>query len=202
MDDDVELRLRSAFAASARLVDDGVSAPAGVTELAADDRRRRGGWRAPRLVAAVVGVVLVGGVAVGATLAVGHHDRVGAPVLSTPLTSSSGSVGVAVPPFSGSPRTGPATPQFGVAYPFDLYTHCGIDFAMFGGWYWQAIIALPDPRRTPDAHGVTTYTGYVSGLMTLVDQDTVQFVVHDPTVDINGQVVRFRSRSTQPPPCD
>jgi hypothetical protein len=62
-----------------------------------------------------------------------------------------------------------------VAYPFDMLSHCGIGWAHFGGRDWASAVVEPDPGAQPDARGITHYTGYTPGFMTLVDQNTVRF---------------------------
>jgi hypothetical protein len=194
--DDVERRLRSAYAASAALVDEW---PASAADMVSPLARRRDS-RALLLVAAAIGVVVVAGIAVGATVAFGPRTTsqlVPAVASSAPSPTAGSS---ALPPWT-SPRTGPARPLIGVAYAFDLYTHCGIDFTTFGGRAWQAVTSLPDPERLPDAHGMTTYTGYISGTMALADQNTLRFTVDDTTVAMTGRTIVFRPVSTGPSPC-
>lgn len=36
------------------------------------------------------------------------------------------------------PRTAPASPATGSAYPYNLPVRCGIDYAFFAGRWWQA----------------------------------------------------------------
>lgn len=73
-------------------------------------------------------------------------------------------------------KRGPDSPKIGVAYPFDLLTHCGIRWATFGGRTWVTDVRLPEPVAKPDPRtGITTYTGYTAGFMTLVAPDTLRF---------------------------
>jgi hypothetical protein len=97
---------------------------------------------------------------------------------------------------------GHPTPHSAGTTPFELYTHYGIHFTTFAGRYWETLTALPDPQPVPNAQGVTTYTGYISGSMTLVDPNTLRFAINDPAVSITGQVVVFRPKSAPPPLCD
>lgn len=194
MTSDIERLLRATYAASADLVDE--SAPDRMTgvdpRIEVPEARRWRDRRNPMLVAAAIGVIVVGAVVVGTAVTPGQHPS--NPVALPAVSDSRGSSSVAMstqPPPSSQYRTGPADPQVGVGYPFDLYTHCGIDFTRFGGRYWQAAAPLPEPSPLPDAQGVTTYTGYVSGVMTLVDQQTARFVVTDGSVTTNGQVIMF-----------
>jgi hypothetical protein len=98
--------------------------------------------------------------------------------------------------FTGPPgkeSRGPDQPQVGVAYPYDLYVHCGIHFARFGGQWWRAAPEQPDPRPAM-AYGGNPYT---SGTMTLVSPTEARFERHSPDV-----TVIFHPSSTQPEPCD
>ena len=99
-------------------------------------------------------------------------------------------------------RLGPATPGRGVAYPFDLYSHCGIDFARFGGRIWRAQTPLPEPRTLPDAKGITTYTSYTAGTMTLLDDEIARFVIDERRYEVPGSpVVLFHPTTLTPPLC-
>jgi hypothetical protein len=54
----------------------------------------------------------------------------------------------------------------GVAYRFDLLTHCGIEWAYFDGRYWV-------PRRSMNPP--SDWAGITRGRMTLQDRDTAVF---------------------------
>ena len=69
------------------------------------------------------------------------------------------------------PQTGPATPSVGVAYPYDLLTHCGVRYAYFEGRWWEA----DSPSSRDLAKGSNPYTGYVAGTMTLTSDATARF---------------------------
>lgn len=89
------------------------------------------------------------------------------------------------------PRTGPATPSAGVAYPYDLMTHCGVRYAYFDGRWWEA--DSPSPQDL--AKGSNPYTGYVAGTMTLTSQTTVRF-------DLPHRITAtFHPLGGQPQPC-
>ncbi len=105
---------------------------------------------------------------------------------------------------SSTPRTGPVEPKVGVPYPFDLYTHCGIRSAQFGGRQWQAAAPRPEPARRPGADGTTQYTGYTAGTMTLLADGTLRFVITDPLAVGDGTSVVFMplpAATKPPPPC-
>lgn len=78
-----------------------------------------------------------------------------------------------------------ADPQVGVDYPFELYTHCGISTAIFGGRDWQAITPQPQPepvlRSAPD--GTVIHTDHTAGTMTLVRKDLLRFSFNGGSVD-------------------
>jgi hypothetical protein len=95
-----------------------------------------------------------------------------------PVVSAS-SPAAAAPIDPTHPRLGPATAAVGTPYPFDLFTHCGGEYATFAGRTWQT--DDPPGNLTPraDATGTTRVTGYLYGTMTLVDRDRAKFVI-DP----------------------
>ena len=82
-----------------------------------------------------------------------------------------------------SPRTvnpdrfesGPDVAMFGVAYPYDLYVHCGGEFAHFTGQTWIADHLPGDPGPTRAENGMMIYTGYLAGWMTKLDSVTAIF---------------------------
>lgn len=80
---------------------------------------------------------------------------------------------------SAAPVGGSADdPVIGVAYPFDLLTHCGIRSAKFGGHWWLAVAPTDQPH--PGGHDTT------AGTMTLVGPDDARF-------DYAGGTAEFRS---------
>lgn len=143
------------------------------------------------------GVVLAVGLTVGCTA-----DR-----LETKSTSVSYPTGEAIPPARvapvnpADPREGPADPQIGVAYPFDLYTHCGIRFAWFGGTWWEASKPQQDPQVRADGDGPATYTNYTAGTMTLLGTGVARFTVDDRYVVVAETSITFFPISQTPPPC-
>jgi len=68
-------------------------------------------------------------------------------------------------------RTGPASPVLGTPYPYDLYTHCGIQDAYFENHWWQA----DSPTQDDPSKGSNPYTGYLAGTMTLISPTAARF---------------------------
>lgn len=96
---------------------------------------------------------------------------VSAAAITLALAAGCSSTASAVDPLH--PRTGPATPAVGVAYPYDLYTHCGVRYAYFDGHWWAA----DSPSPADPSQGGNPYTGYVTGSMTLTSKATARFDV-------------------------
>lgn len=157
------------------------------------------------IVVASVVVVVVSAVGVGArgSNSGSAHQEV-ASVTGPATTAASTSTGSTATPSRRAERSGPPNPAVAVAYPFDLYEHCGIREVAFAGHQWLASPPAPEPRRLPDAQGITDYTGYVAGTMTLLPEDQLRFTITDPLSSGNGQSFLFRPQpaTTQPlPPC-
>lgn len=66
----------------------------------------------------------------------------------------------------------------------------------------MAATPLPEPRPRADAAGIVTRDGYTDGLMTLVDDDLLRFVVTDPLVEEVGLTVDFVPATARVPLCD
>jgi hypothetical protein len=128
-------------------------------------------------------VLIVGCASVAVPLASSGSESKTSTIASAPsqdpVTSSSGVPQVPAVTWTPDPtaaKGGPDAPQIGVSYPFDLLTHCGIHWAAFGGKTWATDTQLPEPRPKPDPKtGVTTYTGYTAGFMTLLAPGTLRF---------------------------
>jgi hypothetical protein len=104
---------------------------------------------------------------------------------------------VDAPPRTLSPNgieLGPKVATIGVAYPYDLYVHCGGAFATFSGHEWVAYVPPGDPGASPDADRMMTYTGYIAGWMTLLDSSTAIFTYSGSTTP----VVYHETSATQP----
>ncbi|MEV8439518.1 hypothetical protein AB0425_19265 [Actinosynnema sp. NPDC051121] len=71
---------------------------------------------------------------------------------TTPTTSSSPAL-ITDNQVPTSPRTGPARAEIGVAYPFDLLAHCGVNYAVFAGRTWKVEQPVVDPPGEPLARG-------------------------------------------------
>jgi hypothetical protein len=90
--------------------------------------------------------------------------------------------GIAIPSGSVAPartldpsriETGPASATIGVAYPFDLYVHCGGQYAVFGGEHWQT--DTPPRGDPPTNAGSSIYYDYVPGWMIRTGNDMAVF---------------------------
>jgi hypothetical protein len=200
MTSEVERRLQQAFTALADLVE----VPAGqskeqirtVTGPRRDEATRRDSWarwRAPLVAAVALGVVVVGTV-----LAIGHS---GSPVAAPPaatVTPGTSSALTSTPGVVTGPtpvQTGPASaPGIGVAYPYELYTHCGIDELVFGGVWLKADTPLGDAaHNAPPGWG----NPFQRGTMTLLSLSEAVFR------DNLGHDVRFHVvAGAAPKPCD
>ena len=91
--------------------------------------------------------------------------------------------------------------MLGRTYPFDLYTHCGIEYAPFGGKTWKAVTPLPEPRAKAGEDGITVYSGYTAGTMTLVDASTARFVADLRYTEVAESVVEFEVSDKPAPGC-
>jgi hypothetical protein len=107
---------------------------------------------------------------------------------TSPAPPAAPRVAVSVaPPVAASvaPTGGSADhPVIGVAYPFEMFTHCGIRWADFGGRSWLAVhptSAQFQPNET-------------AGTMTLVSADAARF-------DYAGGAVEFTPATPRAPSC-
>ena len=77
--------------------------------------------------------------------------------------------------------------EHGVGYPFNLQTHCGIEWAYFDGRYW-----VPKGEAVPPPD----WASIERGVMTMADNDAAVFAGR-------GADVRFEPAPDdyQPPPC-
>jgi hypothetical protein len=85
-------------------------------------------------------------------------------------------------------------PRLGVAYPFDVSSHCGIHYAVFAGRIWKAVKAVPE------SSGIGYL--YTPGTMTLLDPNTLLFTIDTTTVHTTVETVTFHPTTDQPPGCD
>jgi hypothetical protein len=208
---DLERRIAEALAARAELVEKANDATGweGLAARSASTRPRSAArrWQAP--MASAAGLVTVAVLA--ATLVSGRTsvDRVASPpAVASALasTATSAGPGTAVSDGAGAPTavpglTGPAgqlvvptSPAVGVAYPFDLLTHCGVLGAYIGGVYFaaeQPLINGPAGRLAGWANP------YQRGAMTLLSATQAEFA------DTAGHTARFHldPNTAPPPPC-
>ena len=95
----------------------------------------------------------------------------------------------------------PARPTT-AAQPVDVLTHCGLDYVRFQGRVWRAETPQPEPKQRPDSHGVTAYTGYTHGMITLVDENTARFTFDEKRYDAPVHELVLRPAAGEPPLCD
>lgn len=106
------------------------------------------------------------------------------------------------PDATSNPRLGPAEPELGIAYPYDLYSHCGIMFAKFGGKVWKADDAVGAWAPRPDDRGAVVDSGYTAGTMTMIDADTIVFAVDERRYVTDGSVeIVYHPTTEEPPTC-
>ncbi|MDX3230824.1 hypothetical protein [Streptomyces sp. ME19-01-6] len=90
---------------------------------------------------------------------------------------------------------GPKHPKVQVAYPYDMYTHCGIEWADFGGKTWKISGVGPSISKRVEGdipEGDTVGAGY----MTLLSKDEAVFEAAD------FPPVYFKATKETPPRCD
>jgi hypothetical protein len=85
-------------------------------------------------------------------------------------------------------------PTVGMAHPFQLYSHCGIHYAVFAGKTWKAVTAVPE------SSGIGF--NYTPGTMTLVDANTLVFTIDTTKIHASVKTVTFYPTTDQPPGCD
>ena len=212
MSTDIERRITEALAARADLVDgasDAAERPTLADSPASSPSRsaaRR--WRAPVVAAAVLIAITV----LAASLLGGRTsvEQTASPLDgtadSTPSATSAGT-GTTTRGVAGSPTavpgpesphdllTVPASPAVGVAYPFDLLTHCGVVGADIGGVYFAAEQPLTDG---PGGRPAGWANPFQRGTMTLLNGTEAQFT------DTTGHTARFHAdpNAKPPAPCD
>jgi hypothetical protein len=87
-----------------------------------------------------------------------------------------------------------SSPEVGIAYPFDLYTHCGVLGTDVGGVWFAAAPPLVEGAGNPPAGWGNPYQ---PGTLTLVDTEEAVFA------DEVGHRVRLVADDTaRPGPCD
>ncbi len=193
---DVEARLRASLKAYAEVVGEAPARRPAADRPARSSTRR---WRAPALVAAAVAAVTGGVLLVSGPLS--SSDPVAAPAsvpadggveAATDRPESGGGSAAAAGP--AGVLTVPPDPEAGDAYPFDLYTHCGIVGADVGGRWFAADPPLAEGSGPPVGWGDPYQRG------TLILQGADEAVFRDDA----GHELRLRAApdSERPPPCD
>jgi hypothetical protein len=208
---DIEARLRASLHAYAEAVDDEPPARLTPTRAAGSPRSTAlRGWRSSVLAGAAVAAVAGGtwfvlddgnspsptaAPGVDATVLDGDSRAESAPEQPTD-PSAEAQAGAAADAAVPSEALGlPSEVEVGVSYPFDLYTHCGIDGADVGG-VWFA----PDPPLDESAGSWPAGWGnpYQRGTLTL--ESAVEAVFRD---DAGYELVlRAVPDSERPPRCE
>jgi hypothetical protein len=209
--------LEHSVRATLHAIADDAGSPAGLSTVErAIDRHRRERRRRARLWGTAAATLVVAAaipLAVGTWTPVGNGAQTaaslpaGADVGGTPSTTPSASTRETAEPAGGEADealTGAARPELGVAYPFDLMTHCGIRWTTFGGRDWRALQPAPEPKVLPGPDGVSTVDFYTGGTMTLVDENLLRFTITEQYVEERGRTFDFVPMTeTDPRPlCD
>jgi hypothetical protein len=149
--------------------------------------------RLAMVVAVGVPLLLVGAVALSLlTLSAADHGRVSPAGSATSSTSSATaranpagtpSIQVAPPPTFGPSL--PANPKVGVAYPFRLFTHCGIRSMPVGAALWYANPQLGDINPPPGwgnpfDDGTVTFTSSTTAVFSDPRGNRASFVPQIP----------------------
>jgi hypothetical protein len=199
--DDLERRLRDTLRAYADVVDapDDDTLPAPPTK----DRPRR--WRGALLSAAAAAAVVIGSLVVVEVRGSGSPEGVaaGSSVTRTQDTPSGASESASATP-SGQALSGadaaaadrvglPPSPEPGVAYAIDLYTHCGVrGLDINGVWFAAAPPLVVEGSRPPYDWG----NPYQPGTVTMVS--ATEAVFRD---DVGHDVQLRADESARPPLC-
>jgi hypothetical protein len=72
------------------------------------------------------------------------------------------------------PAQGPRNPKRKVAYAYDLFSHCGIRYAKFGGRWWSISAIRTDTRSRVEGSGKEGFN-YTAGYMTLFSKNMAVF---------------------------
>jgi hypothetical protein len=156
--------------------------PPPVGPLAAAAVRQARAARSRRRAALVATALVV--VAGSATMAAAWRGGGQPSTLATPSTSAAVTV---APPAT----TDPATPTVGTAYPYQLFVHCGVRYALFGGRWWEAM-----PQQSPPPAPPGRDSNYVTGTMTLIRADRAHFRSTERPLEVD-----FRPAAAEPPLC-
>jgi hypothetical protein len=138
--------------------------------------------------------------AIGSLVLLAVAGPAGCATRSTSVASRSvapGQAASALPdptPDPGHPALGPAQATIGRPYPFDLYVHCNGEFTSFSGAVWRTDVPPGDVGSSSDPSGVTHYTGYLAGWMTMTGPGDAMF-------SSGSRVIPFKRVTADPPPC-
>ena len=198
MSDDLERRLRDSLRAYADLVDEPQSGdlPSHTAPPAPPGRLR--GWRGAVLGAAAAAAVVSWTFWVVTDDDTGVESAAGALGSSAEITSEqpengplSADAAAAAP---GAAQPLPATPEVGVPYLVDLYTHCGVFGIEAGGVWFAADPPLVEGAGNPPAGWGNPYQ---PGSLTLLTATEAVFA------DAVGHEVRLAADdAARPGPCD
>jgi hypothetical protein len=196
--DDLERRLRDSLRAYADLVDEPESSDLPTRTAPPAPRATLRGWRG-----AVLGAAATAAVVSWSFWVVTSDDPVAGPaagsVGSSAETASDRPEGdtLAADAAAAAPGEGQALaslPEVGVAYPLDLYTHCGVLGTDVGGVWFAADPPLVEGAANPPAGWGNPYQ---PGTLTLVSTEEALFA------DEVGHVVRLvADDAARPAPCD
>ena len=106
-------------------------------------------------------------------------------VAVTALAGGTGGTG----PASPGPGARPSPSATATAFPYQLYVHCGVNYANFDGRWWHT-----DPEQGRPGPGADPA---ITGTMTLVSPTLARFHSDDPPLD-----VEFHPSSPPPAWCD
>ncbi|MBX6748086.1 MAG: hypothetical protein IRY85_00190 [Micromonosporaceae bacterium] len=124
----------------------------------------------------------------------GRLDTVSEPAAASPASATATYppyVPADVEPFDMTNIRGlPPAPELGVAYPFELYAHCGIELVQFAGATWRA---------EQPYHGALP--GYIAGTLELLDAETARFVIDQDHFASEVEVIIYRKTSDDVPTC-
>lgn len=128
---------------------------------------RRMGFRDYRSLSILAALAVIGTASCASAGGTAGHSP-GAPSKTATATSSASTAGQST--------------QIGKAYPFKLFIHCGVPLVSFAARTWAPtppVHQYPGPRPV---NGISTYTGYVAGTMTLVTANTLRFTADSRAV--------------------
>ena len=129
---------------------------------------RRIGFQGHRRLSLLAILAVVGTAACAPAGGTGSHAPSAPPTTTTAVASTASSTR--------------QNPQVGKAYRFNLFIHCGVPLVNFGGRWWAPAPPVPHYPGPRPVNGISTYTGYVSGTMTLVTTNNLRFTADSRAV--------------------